>query len=110
MGEDFKEDVEVEINCNEKNGTCEKYYFLANERDPSKKQLKVIHDYINIRKDASSNSDIIGQVHKGDIYTILDQKEWSSYSWYQIRMSNGKIGWIAGNYDNEAYVEILEKE
>lgn len=109
--DDSNKNVELIINCNEKDGICEKYYFLSNERDKSKDQLKVITDYINIRKNANTSSDIIGQVHRGDIYTILEKnKGWNSFSWYKIRLSNGKTGWIVGNYENEQYVEILEKE
>ena len=107
--DDSEENVEVIINCNEKDGICEKYYFNSNERDKSKNQLEVITNYINIRSEANMSSDIIGQVHKGDIYTILD-KDNSYYPWYKIRTNNGKIGWIISNYFNEKYIKILEKE
>ena len=111
VDDELKENIEVSIKCNIKDGLCEKYYFLSNERDKSKEQLKVITEYINIREKANASSEIIGQVHKDDIYTILRKDNgWGSYSWYQIRIANGKTGWIAGHYGNDKYVELLEME
>lgn len=97
-------DVEIIVNCNVQGGMCEKYYLQSNERDYTKKQLKVITDYINIRKEASPSSSKLGRVHKGDIYTILDE----FYNWYKIKTSKGKTGWISKGTNNEVYVELLD--
>lgn len=101
-GED--KDAEIIVNCNVEGGMCEKYYLQSNKRDYTKKQLKVITDYINIRKEASPSSSKLGKVHKGDIYTILDE----FYNWYKIKTSNGKTGWISKGTNNEVYVELLD--
>jgi len=80
----------------------------SNERDPSLAQIEVIAEYINIRESKDINSPILGKVYQGEIYTILEEDNNSSYHWYKINTNNGITGYIAGKYNNEDYVKKLE--
>ena len=87
----------------------------SNKRDESVFQIEVINDYINIRKEANSHSDILGKVYKKEIYTVLDTAEDTSaegenagYYWYKIKTSNDIEGFIVGKYDTDLYVKELK--
>ena len=87
----------------------------SNKRDESVFQIEVINDYINIRKEANSHSDILGKVYKKEIYTVLDTAEDTSaegenagYQWYKIKTSNDIEGFIVGKYDTDLYVKELK--
>ncbi len=49
---------------------------------------------LNVRDETSLNGRIVGKVSKGETYTLLKEDN----NWYQIKLSNGKKGWIAGWY------------
>lgn len=49
---------------------------------------------LNVRKDNSQNSSIIGSVSKGESYTILEEVN----NWVKIEIQPGKFGWAAGWY------------
>ena len=49
---------------------------------------------LNVRDETSLNGRIVGKVSKDEKYTLLKEKN----NWYQIELSNGKKGWIAGWY------------
>ncbi|TMU85659.1 N-acetylmuramoyl-L-alanine amidase [Bacillus sp. BHET2] len=49
---------------------------------------------LNVRDETSLNGRIVGNVSKGETYTLLKEDN----NWYQIKLSNGKKGWIAGWY------------
>jgi N-acetylmuramoyl-L-alanine amidase len=49
---------------------------------------------LNVRDETSLNGRIVGKVSKGEKYTLLNEKN----NWYQIKLSNGSKGWIAGWY------------
>ena len=84
-----------------------KWFIQSNERNEFVKQLKVINDYINIRKSATIYSDIVGQVFKEEIYNVLDETDEDGKIWYKIETNQGVKGWIAGNYAGSQMVEIL---
>lgn len=69
----------------------------SNERDTSKDQVKIVNDFINIRELANTDSEVIGKVYKGDIYTVIKQSEDEKYEWYMIETSSGIIGYIASS-------------
>lgn len=50
--------------------------------------VKIICDELNIRKEASFNSKIVDKVHKGDVYTIVEEKNGLG------KLKSG-IGWIS---------------
>ena len=72
----------------------------SNEIDNSKVQVKAINEYIRIRKEANSNSSVVGYVHQNEIYTVLNDID-SEY--LQIKTRYGLEGYISKNY-----VEILK--
>lgn len=76
----------------------------TNDRDTSQKQVEIINDYINIRKDATTNSDVLGKVQKGEIYTVLETNK----LWIKIQTSSHVTGWIISAYENKPYVTYLE--
>lgn len=78
---------------------------IGNERDSSIAQIEIITEYINIRSNKSVNSTIVGQVHYGEIYTIISEDVESSYHWFEIETTNGIKGFISGKDD---YVKVLE--
>ena len=80
----------------------------SNERNDSIPQLEVIVDSINIRKEKSINSTKLGEVYNGEIYTIIEEDENSSYHWYKIETSTGIRGYIAGKGPGGIYVKELE--
>lgn len=73
-------------------------------------QIEVINDYINIRESANTESSILGEVTKGDIYNVLDIYGGQNYIWYKINYKN-QIGYIASSretpYVKETYNDKL---
>lgn len=58
----------------------------------------VISSGLNIRKEASKDSEIIGCLTKNDIVTVLETKE----NWSKIKISEDEEGWVNNKYtDNE---------
>ena len=45
--------------------------------------------------------------YKDEIYTILDKAGYQEI-WYKIKTSNGIEGWIAGSFNKEKMVDILD--
>ena len=76
----------------------------TNERDSSQKQVEIINDYINIRSQATTSSEVIGKVQKGEIYTVLETDKF----WLKIQTSNNITGWIISAYEEKPYVSYLE--
>ena len=80
----------------------------SNQRDENKKQIEVIADFINIRKSRNINSEKLGKVRKGDIYTIISEENETSYKWVEIRTSNNIHGYIAGTSEYVKRLNITE--
>jgi uncharacterized protein YgiM (DUF1202 family) len=52
--------------------------------------LKVAADKVNVRKSASTDSDIVGELKRGDKVTVVEQAE---AGW--VKVSSGKLqGWV----------------
>lgn len=98
---------DIEFKLNKSSDLYKKWFIQSNERNEFVKQLKVINDYINIRKSATIYSDIVGQVFKEEIYNVLDETDEDGKIWYKIETNQGVKGWIAGNYAGSQMVEIL---
>ena len=58
----------------------------------SEQQAVVTGDYVNIRSGPSTSYSRIDLVYKNDKLTVLEKKN----DWYKVKLSKGKIGWIAG--------------
>ena len=67
----------------------------SNPINPSVKQVMINNDYIHIRKEASTKSDIMGMVYEGEIYTVLGEKN----DFYLIETEYGVRGYIANRDD-----------
>ncbi|MEI2664534.1 SH3 domain-containing protein [Rossellomorea sp. LJF3] len=49
---------------------------------------------LNVRDETSLDGRIVGKVSKGEKFKLLKEKN----NWYQIKLSNGEKGWVAGWY------------
>ena len=54
----------------------------------------VTTDVLNVRSGAGTNYSIMSKVYKGDALEVVG----SSNGWYNVKLSNGKIGWVSGDY------------
>ena len=86
----------------------EELVIQTNERDQTKEQIEIKNEYINIRSDYDSSSELLGKVYKDEIYTVLEKQEDEYYTWCKIETTNGIVGYIAVKYQEENYVEFLE--
>ena len=77
----------------------------SNERNKDKIQIEVIADSVKIRESKEPNSQVIGNVYKNEIYSVISEDKESQYKWLEIETSNGIKGYIVGI---EAYVKRLE--
>lgn len=50
--------------------------------------------FLRVRDQASLNGSEIAQVNPGESYQLLDEQT----GWYQIKLNNGKTGWISSQY------------
>ena len=76
----------------------------SNDRKLDEKQVEVITDFINIRENSSTSSNIIGKVFKNEIYDVIEEND----LWIKIHTSNNITGWIISSYNNTSYVKFLE--
>ena len=77
----------------------------SNERNKDKIQIEVVADSVKIRESKEPNSQVIGNVYKNEIYSVISEDKESQYKWLEIETSNGIKGYIVGI---EAYVKKLE--
>lgn len=68
-------------------------------------RLEIISDYINVREDANTTSDSLGQVYKGEQYDILEIINGDYYYWYKI-LYKGKEAYIASPKGDD-YVKLM---
>lgn len=61
------------------------------------KKATVTSTTLNLRKSASTSSSVVYTLKKGQVLSILR----ASNGWYNVKASNGKIGWV-----NSKYVEV----
>lgn len=80
----------------------------SNERNETVAQIEIINEYINIRKENDSQSEILGKVYKDEIYTVLEKVEDEYYVWCLIETNNNIKGYIAVKYEEEDYANFLE--
>lgn len=78
----------------------------SNKIDSTKTQLKIIVKRINIRSDPTMNSEDIGDVYEGEVYTVLEIIDKKDYYWYKIETNLGVVGYI-GSDPNSEYIEII---
>ncbi len=68
-----------------------------------------VEQYVNIRKEASSESDPIGKLYRGGVGTVLKEVETDDGLWYRIR-SGPVIGYVSSQYlyTGEEAMPIIE--
>ena len=92
------------------------YYFsgMANERniEEIKKgwHIEVENDYINIRKEASASSDILGEVKKGEVYKVIEVETVGNTYWYKIEYEKDKYGWIFNSRSSDYLEDVNNPE
>ncbi|MEH7123997.1 SH3 domain-containing protein [Bacillus sp. JJ1773] len=64
----------------------------VSEQNVKNSSLTILHDATNIRKNANTQSEVVHRANKGDIFDIISIQN----DWYEIRLSNGESGYIAG--------------
>lgn len=87
----------------------------TNKRDETKDQIEITTEYLRIRQEpnTSNGTPILGEVKKGEIYTILNSEvedEYDGYNsrWYKIKTSKGVTGYVYSGDKNE-YIKKLER-
>ncbi|MRG88260.1 N-acetylmuramoyl-L-alanine amidase [Salinibacillus xinjiangensis] len=68
--------------------------FIKQQSSPSQQantiQITVEDTEVDVQKEPSLTSEIIGKVQSGETYELLEEKN----AWYQIQLSSGDKGWI----------------
>jgi len=59
-------------------------------------KVKVASDSVNVRASASTSAEIVGTVSSGTVLTYLGSTHASDGTWYNVRLSNGVEGYVAG--------------
>ena len=78
----------------------------SNPVDKKKTQIEIKVKRINIRKEPSVDSEDLGDVYMGEVYTVLSHKDSEEYYWYHIKTSTNIEGYIASPVGKEN-VELL---
>lgn len=76
----------------------------SNQRNNTTKQIEILAEYINLRENNTTQSEIIGKVYKNEIYNVID----TNGLWVKIQTSQNLIGWIISSYKNDIYIKYLE--
>jgi len=76
----------------------------GNERNSNIDQVEIITEYINIRKEKDVESDIVGKVYEGEVYSIISFDN-STFKWIEIQTNNNIHGYISGR---DEYVKLLK--
>ena len=92
--------------CNIINNDMEDGKLVGTSNDISNKlQIKIITEYINIRKEQSVESEILGIVKKNSIFDVIDYKKINDYLWVHIKTNNNIDGYVA-SFEDEKYYEF----
>lgn len=75
---------------------------ISNESS-DKLQIKILNEYINIRKEPSVNSEILGIVKEGSLFDVIDYKVGERYFWVHIKTNNNIEGYVATFLDDKYY-------
>lgn len=86
------------------------YYYFTEMQGLDEEEIKkgwhveIENDYINIRESASAIADILGEVKKGEVYSVLEVETVGNTYWYKIEYEKDKYGWIF-NSNSTNYLE-----
>lgn len=92
--------VKIQLNSS-KSGWVATWFVKISEGTPSEESLQqdyvtIETDDLNVRSGPSTNSDIIGELNKGEKVEVLEVID----GWYKIKYKNG-FGWIASKYASQ---------
>ena len=87
--------------------TNEELLNQSNERDITVNQIRILDDNVVLYDAPANNSELIGRVYIGDIYTVNDVKFEKGKVWYGITTANGTNGYICTDTVSDT-VEIEE--
>ncbi|HZG73580.1 MAG TPA: SH3 domain-containing protein, partial [Chondromyces sp.] len=62
------------------------------EAEAEEGSITIAVNTANIRKGPSLSDPVVGQAKRGETFTYSQKK----YDWYEIQLSNGEKGWLAG--------------
>ena len=62
------------------------------------KTITINAESLNVRGGAGTTYAKVGSVKKGEKYNLLETKSGTDGSWYKIKLSDGKEGWISAQY------------
>lgn len=80
---------------------------IGTSNDTSNKlQIKILNEYINIRKEQSVDSEILGVVKKGSYFDVIDYEKVDEYFWVHIKTNNNIEGYVA-SFDDNIYYEFV---
>lgn len=85
------------------------YIKQSNELNNNIDQIKILVDVINIREQASVNSNDIGNVYLDEIYDVLEIVEDGIYTWYKIKTNTEITGYVANKKD-ENWIQFINKK
>jgi cell wall-associated NlpC family hydrolase len=61
-----------------------------------------VDDYVNVRSEASKDSESVGKLYKNNVGKILEEKD----GWYKIESGN-VIGWVKGKYVDAISADMM---
>ena len=67
-------------------------------------KVRILDDALNVRKAAGVKNPIVGVIHKGEVYTIVDIKKVGSSEWGRLKSG---LGWV--NIGEKYVHKILEE-
>lgn len=74
-----------------------------NPTTPTSTYIQVQTDVLNVRQDASLNTQKIGLVLKGEVLKKIEERA----GWVKVELSDGQTGWIFGQYVTPTTTNIL---
>lgn len=79
--------------------------------------VMILVDVLNVRKDVSTDSAILGKVYKNDLFEVIEKKlDEDDNLWYEVNSEFGVTGWIAGWFtvkvetEKEKYIKANKGE
>ena len=68
-------------------------------------KVRISHDSVNLRQGPTKESKRLGQVYKGQIYSVLKTED----DWLHIRDAKRSVdGWVIREWEGEPYVEYVD--
>lgn len=71
----------------------------STESEPFSYKVRITDTELNVRKGAGTNNPVVCVLKKGEVYTIVDEKNVNGYKWGLLKSYAGKRnGWISLKY------------